>query len=529
MAQAHISIGSEEISSTLWSEIEVHQALNAHWRCRIQLRNTLDDRPRIEDLIGLPLKIETFNLLGAANTIFHGFIVSAELIYEVTGSFGALIEAYSYTWKLDQAHRHNYFKKATASTAAQQVVAKGGMTLSGAMPAGKELSYAQWEESDFDFVLQLVDDTEAWLRPSVHGDDPGIEVQTSFQDGPTLEWREGEYGLLEWRAGASIQPLKMQGNHYDPLPMQSTEHSDVTDQVGFSSAVSGLVSAVQNQGGQLPAASVPERHRSLTQEDYQGRLQRESRRALASSVVCSGVSRESQVRAGDAVTIAGLPGVDASYGVIECTHRWTTRGYENQFSATPAQRWSQKTRPDRPSLTGLYPARVTANHDPHNQGRIQVQYWWQQQSQTTWARLISSHAGADRGSLILPEVGDEVAITFEAGDPERPYILGSLWNGIQQPPTQGFWEPGAANAGEFAANNIKRFVTKSGHRLTAVDTSGQETLSMATPKSTRLVMTEKANETGRPTIVIESSGDIILSAPNGRIHFVSQTFSREIG
>ncbi len=60
-------------------------------------------------------------------------------------------------------------------------------------------------------------------------------------------------------------------------------------------------------------------------------------------------------------------------------------------------------------------------------------------------------------------------------------------------------------------------MTKSGHRITAVDTSGQETLAAATPKRTRLMMTEKADETGRPAIVLYSDGDIILSAPKGRV------------
>ena len=159
---------------------------------------------------------------------------------------------------------------------------------------------------------------------------------------------------------------------------------------------------------------------------------------------------------------------------------------------------------------------------------MKVRYFWQDESETTWARLITGHAGAGRGSLMLPEVGDEVAIVFEGGDPERPYIVGSLWNGVQQPPTQGFWE-GGTNGGEFAENNIKRLVTKSGHRITAVDSAGQETLAAATPKSTRLMLTEKANETGRPAIVLYSDGDIILSAPKGRIHMQSMVNSKEVG
>jgi type VI secretion system secreted protein VgrG len=43
-------------------------------------------------------------------------------------------------------------------------------------------------------------------------------------------------------------------------------------------------------------------------------------------------------------------------------------------------------------------------------------------------------------------------------------------------------------------------------------------------------MIEKTDETGRPCINICShNGDIILSAPNGRIHFRSKFYSREVG
>jgi len=528
MANPRVHISSESISDTLWKDIQVRQALNDHWTCRIELRNTPDERPAVEEMIGQSLRISTFSLLGQEQVIFAGFITSAELVFEVTGSYGAVIEAVSHTWKMDRAPRHAYFQKKTASAVVQQVAGNYGLSMTGTMPAGPELSYAQWDETDFAFVLRLVDDTEAWMRPSL-GDSPGIEIQIQFQSGPTVQWREGEYGLLEWRSGASLQPLKMEGHHYDPLPMESQYHTDVTDEVPvYGDAAAPLVSAVQQQGKNLPAAYVPERHRSVTQEDYNSRLQRESRRALASSVVCHGVSREPQVCAGNTVTVAGLPGANATYGVLSCTHHWTPKGYENSFTATPAQRWSQPSRPSRPLLNGIYPASVVSNHDPHNQGRIKVRYFWQDETETTWARLITGHAGAGRGSLMLPEVGDEVAIVFEGGDPERPYIVGSLWNGVQQPPTQGFWE-GGTNGGEFAGNNIKRLVTKSGHRITAVDTTGQETLAAATPKSTRLMMTEKADETGRPAIVLYSDGDIILSAPKGRIHMQSMVNSKEVG
>jgi phage baseplate assembly protein gpV len=51
-----------------------------------------------------------------------------------------------------------------------------------------------------------------------------------------------------------------------------------------------------------------------------------------------------------------------------------------------------------------------------------------------WARVATLSAGPDRGTWFVPEVGDEVLVAFEAGDPHRPYVLGSLWNANARPP-----------------------------------------------------------------------------------------------
>jgi type VI secretion system secreted protein VgrG len=528
MSTPRIDLGSEQLSSALLSEVKITQSLNDHWTCHIRLRDTPDSRPQVEDFAGKPLKITTTALDGTETIVFSGYVRRMRLIYEVTGAYGAELEAISATWKLTQGRKLQYYYQQTAQAAAQKALSGCGISVQGSMAAGATLSYVQWDESDFDFFARLVDDGEAWFRPAVDGSD-AVEVQTAFQSGVQVNWREGEYGLLEWTTRGQLQPIAAQGANYDPQVMQSKATNGVTSSTPFyGSAAEKMVSAVQGKSGMLEARWV-DRNRAATLSDLQSRLEREARRGLASAVTCTGISREPRVRAGDTLAVTGLPGVDATYGVLEVVHHWTSKGYENSFTVTPAERWSPVERPRRPMLDGVYPARVVDNYDPHNQGRIRVQYYWQEDNETTWVRMIAAHAGAGRGFLFLPEKGDEVMITFEEGDAERPYVVGSAWNGVHQPPANGFHQPSEVNGSEFAANNIKRIVTKSGHRITMVDTPGSETISLTTPRSNRVMLTENHEDTGRPAIVLESEGDMIFAAPNGRIHSQSKFHSRDVG
>ena len=85
--------------------------------------------------------------------------------------------------------------------------------------------------------------------------------------------------------------------------------------------------------------------------------------------------------------------------------------------------------------------RVADTDDPEGMGRIQVVFpvlpepsQSPMRFRTEWARLLLPLAGADGGTLSLPEVGDEVLVGFVGGDVSRPVIVGRLWNGDDPPP-----------------------------------------------------------------------------------------------
>ena len=64
---------------------------------------------------------------------------------------------------------------------------------------------------------------------------------------------------------------------------------------------------------------------------------------------------------------------------------------------------------------------------------IGVSHRFQQGPNGDWQTLLRLDR-ADRGFYSLPEIGDEVLVTFENGDIAHPVIVGSLWNGKDKPP-----------------------------------------------------------------------------------------------
>lgn len=125
---------------------------------------------------------------------------------------------------------------------------------------------------------------------------------------------------------------------------------------------------------------------------------------------------------------------------------------------------------------GVYPALVVDIADSDGEGRVKIRLPWSPDPGDTdyeaWARIATLMAGSGRGSWFIPEVDDEVLVCFEAGEPKRPYVIGGLWNGQDQPPV-------SMDSG--GRNDIKQIHSRNGVKVTLDDASGQEKLILETP------------------------------------------------
>ncbi len=156
---------------------------------------------------------------------------------------------------------------------------------------------------------------------------------------------------------------------------------------------------------------------------------------------------------------------------------------------------------------------VTNNKDPDNLGRVKLKFPWRDDSQeTNWARISVPMAGGDRGTYFLPEVGDEVLVSFDHGDIEQPYVLGGLWNGKDKPP----------ETNQTGKNDKRVIKSRSGHLIVLDDTQGTEKVAIQTKAGHKIVLDDSP---GSSSIQIEdkSGNRISIDSSQNSIAITSQT------
>ena len=138
--------------------------------------------------------------------------------------------------------------------------------------------------------------------------------------------------------------------------------------------------------------------------------------------------------------------------------------YRNQFEAMPnATQFRPARRARKPVVDGTQTAVVVGKAGEEiwtdQYGRVIVQFFWDRQGtsdekSSCWIRVAQGWAGKQWGFICIPRIGQEVIVSFLEGDPDRPLITGSVYNGDQMPPytlpdnqTQSTWKSMSSKGG----------------------------------------------------------------------------------
>ena len=532
--------------------VEVAEELNRHSTCSVELWSTKDQKMPVESWLGQPIQVQASDEAGESSQIFDGFVVEAVRYHELAGHYSAHLTGITHSYKLDLTHDEKYFQYKGLSDVANEITGEDGLTANVKCAQDIKYNYVQWAgETDFEFIVRLADDHQAWVRPSPTVSS-AIDICDQFQSGASVDWST-EGGLLRFGISGRLGQPAFKGTHYDFLKSESTSFHQTKTPVSFGSNAA-MVSAVQRGASRamVPGGLYTD-HRAPTASQYQQNLKREAERSLVGGITAHGTSLVPAIRAGNTVNITGDTDSDdnGTYGVTKVIHRYDWRGgYSNEFWGTTWTQWISPKRPQPKPMDGVVVARVIDNNDPHGIGQLTIQYDWLTGGATGWTRMAGLHAGAGRGTMFMPEKGDEVLVAFEHGDPERPIVIGSLWNTANNAPRYGYRQtanteadlsefaanqmlgtPASSSSADIAENDVKRIVTKSNNRLQFVDTQGKRGISAAVSQVGSLQILEHCDETGGRSIISITcdNGDIFIGAPNGRVHIQSEYYSREIG
>jgi type VI secretion system secreted protein VgrG len=178
--------------------------------------------------------------------------------------------------------------------------------------------------------------------------------------------------------------------------------------------------------------------------------------------ICEGGGPLLGISAGYKFTLAGLPRQDLNKDYLTVSSTLTISGppYDavaadssaddavchTEFSVIPADvSYASPVSTPKPVVQGLETAVVVGpeGQTPYipytnKYACVTVQFRWDRygqdnQNSSIPFRVSQIAARNGSGAVFLPLVGDEVLVGFIAGDPDQPVIIGSVYNGINQP------------------------------------------------------------------------------------------------
>ena len=522
-----ISIGKKSLSSFI--SLQIEQNIGKHHRFQMSVELESGGNRYVHNISENSKKwLGESIVVKAANTpIFVGVVTNVQLHREGSDFGCIIVSGYSATYRMETAHSCFSWNDRTIGDVVKKLCEQAKVQLE-LNPAFKETKdfICQYEESDFDFLRRLAHQYQEWMyfdgTKLIFGKPRKLAALIRLEYGTTLS--SLDIGLqtlarseqvFSYHSGADREMQRMTPNlayGHDKLAGDAFRASlGIFSKPARQHALPRISNATEldNYTGRKQAAETAETH-YITAESQVPTLRVGSVISLYSSFLerVGNLSEESL----------------GNFIIIEITHEVSQGSYyKNRFKAIPATIKAMPSPKVRMPLAETQMATVLSNADPEGKGRVRVRMNWQTDGmQTGWVRVMTPDGGSssdvksNRGFVFIPEVGDQVLLGFRHGDPARPYVMGSLFNGV-------------TGSGGFAANHKKSLTTRSGSTVTFDDTA--HTILLQTTRANKIFIDELNG-----TITISSAEEVNVNTKNVNINAsenmnvnVGKNFTMQVG
>ena len=452
---------------------------------------------------------------------FEGIITQVEMVGSMGETGGVAIHGtsptilYENNWTLD-----SWMDQSLSTIIKEATQEYGKVNLVSNPKYAAPIPYmAQYNESVFDFMNRLSALYGEWFYYD------GRKVYFGKPDRDNTEKIVYDMDLEEVRLVANLVPGK--SARYDYVAQENKQHNaDTPAKPDGMNDLQSIAHSCSEKAYTAKTTSAADPHVTDKAElDEQMRIVKNASGANLLNI--KGIGKTCRIRIGEIIDVSfpdrmKLPPL-GKFRIVGIEHEVRRDGhYSNSFVGVPDGTVHIPVPDVKRPLALPELATVKENNDDKGQGRVKVAFDWQKNGKTTnWIRVQTPNAGVsgavpkNRGWVFVPEVGDQVMVSYEHGNPDRPYVTGSVFHS------------GSGKGGD-KDNKVKSIITRSGNAIVFDDETGSIVITDQTGK--QLIMldgTDAITVMAKKSITLTNEAESVIVMDDKSIGLQADTIALE--
>lgn len=507
--------------------LHLRQGFNRHHTFTVMVNylspnNTFQQTPeKFIGYIGETASISFVHRQTGESYDFEGIITQVEMVGSMGETGGVAIHGTSPTILYENNRTLDSWMDQSLSTIIKEATQEYGKVnlVSNPKYAAPIPYMAQYNESVFDFMNRLSALYGEWFYYD------GTKVYFGKPDRDNTEKIVYDMDLEEVRLVANLVPGK--SARYDYVAQENKQHNaDTPAKPDGMNDLQSIAHSCSEKAYTAKTTSAADPHVTDKAElDEQMRIVKNASGANLLNI--KGIGKTCRIRIGEIIDVSfpdrmKLPPL-GKFRIVGIEHEVRRDGhYSNSFVGVPDGTVHIPVPDAKRPLALPELATVKENNDDKGQGRVKVAFDWQKNGKTTnWVRVQTPNAGVsgavpkNRGWVFVPEVGDQVMVSYEHGNPDRPYVTGSVFHS------------GSGKGGD-KDNKVKSIITRSGNAIVFDDETGSIVITDQTGK--QLIMldgTDAITVMAKKSITLTNEAESVIVMDDKSIGLQADTIALE--